>query len=49
MIGHTILFHKLVTTVRAMKEMLVKHISKLSRGVNNLWTNGGLQYGPPVR
>jgi len=22
---------------------------KLSRGVNNLWTNGGLQYGPPVR
>ena len=22
---------------------------QLSRGVNNLWTNGGLQYGPPVR
>lgn len=22
---------------------------KLARGVNSLWTNGGLQYGPPVR
>ncbi len=22
---------------------------KINRGVNNLWTNGGLQYGPPLR
>ncbi|MBV8184477.1 MAG: amino acid ABC transporter substrate-binding protein, partial [Hyphomicrobiales bacterium] len=22
---------------------------KLPRGLNNLWTKGGLQYGPPIR
>jgi general L-amino acid transport system substrate-binding protein len=22
---------------------------KISRGINALWTKGGLQYGPPIR
>jgi len=46
--------HKVIAAVGNYSEIFERHIGKdtdigLDRGLNALWTNGGLQYSPPFR
>jgi general L-amino acid transport system substrate-binding protein len=43
--------YKLVKQLGNFGEMWERHITPLGipRGINNLWTKGGLQYSPPIR
>ena len=46
--------YNIIKTVGNYGEVFDKDVGqgsplKIERGLNALWTNGGLQYGPPIR